>query len=130
MDNNFSVTIIETSFPTDSLTAREKLKLQDTSSAQALDKLVTDETPIRISPYSYAILSIHNEKAKGDKDYTQYLIQDSGGNTYTTGSQSFWNNFINIFKTMSEDGEDYEIEIERKPSKNYTGKSFITCSIV
>ena len=63
-----------------------------------------------------------------DKD----VIIDVGGNKYVTGSESFFTRFIEIFQTMAEDapGEEYQIECYKKPSKNYAGKSFISCSLV
>ena len=133
MREDYSVTIKETSKATDSLTARERIMLKDTSDAKALDELVSDEQSLVISPIGYAVLSVHNEKAKGDsKDYEQYLILDSNGDKYTTGSNAFYNSFMDIWNEMGfeETGEVFEIKIYRKPSKNYTGKSFITCSIM
>lgn len=132
MREDFNVTIKETSIPEEELTAKERIKLKDTSSATPLDTAVTDETSLSISPIAYAILDVHNEKAKGDKDYTQLLVIDSNGNKYTTGSQSFINSFIDIWEEMEfpVTGEAFDIKVFRKPSKNYAGKSFITCTIL
>lgn len=130
MTNNYSVTISETS--RENLTARERLFFADTSSAKTLDSIVPENGEgIIITPVDYAVLNIHNDKAKSDeKDYTQYLIIDSDNKSYITGSNSFWNSFIGIYNVMKGENESYEIKIERKPSKNYTGKSFLTCSII
>lgn len=128
MRTEFNITIKESS-KTD-LTARERVLLKDTSNAVKLDEVVTEDgTPFVLSPAAYAVLSVHNEKAKSDdKDYEQYLILDSDGNKYVTGSQSFWNSFADIWSDM--EGEPFELSIYKKPSKNYTGKCFLTCSIV
>ena len=130
MRNDFNVAIKETSKK--DLSAREKIMLKDTSDAIAFDTAVSDEQSLIISPIAYAVLETHNEKAKGDKDYEQYLIIDANGDKYTTGSNSFWNSFIDIWDEMEFEstGEAFEIKVYRKPSKNYAGKSFITCSIV
>lgn len=128
MRTEFNITIKESS-KTD-LTARERVLLKDTSNAVKLDEVVTEDgTPFVLSPAAYAVLAVHNEKAKSDdKDYEQYLILDSDGNKYVTGSQSFWNSFADIWSDM--EGEPFEVSIYKKPSKNYTGKCFLTCSIV
>ena len=128
MRTEFNITIKESS-KTD-MTARERVLLKDTSNAVKLDEVVTEDgTPFVLSPAAYAVLAVHNEKAKSDdKDYEQYLILDSDGNKYVTGSQSFWNSFADIWSDM--EGEPFELSIYKKPSKNYTGKCFLTCSIV
>lgn len=128
MRTEFNISIKESS-KTD-LTARERVLLKDTSNAVKLDEVVTEDgTPFVLSPAAYAVLAVHNEKAKSDdKDYEQYLILDSEGNKYVTGSQSFWNSFADIWSDM--EGEPFELSIYKKPSKNYTGKCFLTCSIV
>ena len=128
MRTEFNITIKESS-KTD-LTARERVLLKDTSNAVKLDEVVTEDgAPFVLSPVAYAVLAVHNEKAKSDdKDYEQYLILDSDGNKYVTGSQSFWNSFADIWSDM--EGEPFELSIYKKPSKNYTGKCFLTCSIV
>ena len=130
MRTEFNVTIKETS--KQELTPRERIMLKDTSDAQGLDTLVTDEESFMVTPIGYAVLEVHNDKAKGDKDYEQYLILDANGNKYTTGSSAFWNSFKDIWDEMNieETGETFELKVYRKPSKNYSGKSFITCSIM
>lgn len=132
MREDFNVTIKETSIPEEKLTAKERIKLKDTSSATPLDNAVSDDTSLSISPVAYALLDVHNEKAKGDKDYTQLLVIDANGDKYTTGSQSFMNSFFDIWNEMdfSNTGEAFDIKVFRKPSKNYAGKSFITCTII
>lgn len=121
----YKVTIIETS---KELTARERLMVKDTTNAGSLDEL-TQTSPLVIAVDSYAVLEVHNEHSD-NKDYTKYLIIDKNGNKYVTGSESFWTSFKEIYDEMKDTGEEYEIEIYRMESKNYKGKSFITCSVV
>ena len=109
------------------LDKRMQLKLTNTGSAVKLDKAVTNDQTLRIAPTGWAIVDVHNENARDDKDYQQYIVMTEDKN-YITGSNSFWNSFINIFETM--DGEPFEIEIFKMPSKNYEGKTFLTCDIV
>ena len=77
----------------------------------------------------YAVVNIHNE-ATDDVDYTNYLIIDKNDNKYYTGSQAFWNAFINIYNEMKESDEEWGIELNLLPSKNYKGKEILTCSLV
>lgn len=113
------------------LSAKDRVKLKDTRNAIKLDEVVQPDKPLLITPDFYGILDVHNENAKdGDnKDFEQFVVVDKGGNKYVTGSNSFMDAFIDILDEMSEADEDYEIEIYKLESKNYKGKSFITCSI-
>lgn len=113
------------------LTAKERIAVKDFSNATALDTVLTDDTPILINPDAYIILDVHNERSRNDKDYVKYLVLDKSGDKYVTGSESFFTSFKAIFDEMSEEApdEDYTIECYRKPSQNYQGKSFLTCSI-
>lgn len=115
------------------LTAREQISFKDYSNAIALDtELNDDNASIVITPTAYVELSVHNEHSKNDKDYKKYLIIDNAGNKYVTGSESFFTSFKNIFETMAEvaPNEEYSIQVYKKPSKNYQGKHFLTCSIL
>lgn len=110
------------------LSARERIKVKDLSNAIALDTAVTDDTPLMISPLFDVELEVHNEKSK-DKDYKKYVIVDVAGNKYHTGSESFWTAYQDIMAELGDDTEDVTLEVYRVPSKNYAGKSFITCSL-
>jgi len=120
----FSVTIRETSRE---ISAKERVKLKDTTNAVKLDT-ATQEGRVIINPDMYAILDIHNENGD-DKDYVNYVVIDVDGTKYVTGSQSFWNSFMDIYTEMQNETEDWVLEVYRMPSKNRPGKDFITCSI-
>lgn len=123
--NGFSVEIKESTLE---LTAKERIRLKDTTNAIKLDE-ATQVDRVVISPVGYAILAVHNDKAT-PPDYENYLVLDSTGQKYITGSKSFWNSFLSIYEEMATESEPYEIEIYRVPSKNYKGKDFISCSII
>lgn len=113
------------------LTPREKIKLKDLSNAYRLDQCVEPDKPFIIKPVAYAVLEVENEHSKQDKQYRKYLIVDDSGNKYHTGSESFWNSFTGIWEEMHEAGEsDFEIEIYERESRNYAGKTFLTCSLI
>ena len=123
----YSAKIVNTS---KELSAREKIKIKDLTNAVSLDEAVTDDVPLMVTPQLWAELAIHNEKSK-DKDYKKYILIDAAGTKYATGSESFWSAFNNIVAELEDAGEDgdFTIEIYRLPSKNYSGKSFLTCSL-
>lgn len=113
------------------LSTREKIKLKDLTSAIAIDKVVEPEKPLVIAPDFYAYLSIHNEKLpENEQDYKTMVIVDKSGTKYYTGSDSAISSFVDIFDEMIETAEPFEIEFYKRESKNYSGKHFITCSLV
>lgn len=122
----YSVKVVEC---TKDLTAKERVKIKDTTNAIKLDE-ATQGGAIVIAYDYHAVLGIHNEKLD-DPDYRQYIVVDTAGNKYVTGSESFFTAMTEIVDEMSAAGEtDYELEVYRMDSKNYKGKQFITCSIV
>lgn len=128
--NDFNVEIIDKSRE---INAREILSFKDYSNAIALDTALSDDTDsLIITPTDYVILKVHNEHSKNDKDYKKYLIIDNAGKKYVTGSESFFKAFKDIYDTMKQaaPGEEYSIEVYKKPSKNYQGKHFLSCSIL
>lgn len=123
---DYEVKIRETSAE---LSARERIKIKDFTNATQLDEAASGDTPLVITPSAYAILDVHNERSDKDKDYVKYVILDKAGNKFITGSNSFFKSLMEIWEEMSPTGEEFEIEVYKVPSKNYKGKSFLTCSI-
>lgn len=113
------------------LTTKEKILLKDTSDAVKLDAFTQEHGEVVIKPAFYATLSVHNEKSS-NPDYMKYIIVDEDGTKYTTGSEAFWRSFTDIVDEMADAGDDeeYAIKVYRMPSKNYSGKDFLTCSII
>lgn len=122
----YSVKVVEC---TKDLTAKERVKIKDTTNAIKLDE-ATQGGAIVIAYDYHAVLAIHNEKLDAP-DYQQYIVVDTAGNKYVTGSESFFTAMTEIVDEMAAAGETgYELEVYRMDSKNYKGKQFITCSIV
>lgn len=123
MDKNYSVEIVRAS---KELTKVERVKFKETSDCTKLDE-ATKNGEVIITVDFYVLLNVHNESAKGNKDYRQVVIADVDGTMYCTGSDTFIDNFVDIAEEL--DGEDYSVKVLRRPSKNYAGKEFLTCVI-
>ena len=124
----YEVSIKETS---KELTAKERIKIKDLSNSQNLDTLTQNEDSVIIDYDYHVILSIHNEKSKDRPDYENVVVVDKAGNKFNTGSNSFITSLEEIIDEMADAGEEsIQIEVYRKPSKNYKGKDFITCSVI
>lgn len=134
MENNtFTSKIIESSR---TLTKKEQLMFKDTQDANSIDALTQgEESFFCVAVEDYVILSVHNDKAQGEPDYETLILVDEAGVKYTTGSKSFIRQFREIWDCMEhlEPGEQHEewlLKCFRKPSRNYNGKDFLTCTIV
>ena len=122
----YTVKIEESS---EELKGKQRIIMKDTSDALKLDEATEGGNSIIIKVEKWAILKVHNEKSD-DKEYENYIIVDSEGHKFVTGSQSFWSSFINIYEEMKDEDEEWAIKVYRLPSKNYKGKEFITCSVI
>lgn len=113
------------------LTVREKIKYRDISSHIKLDE-ATAEAPLVIA-YDFDLeVEVHNEFSKDQKDYTKYVVVDTAGTAYQTGSESFitaLRDIISLLKDAGEDTTGVDIEVYQMPSKNRPGKTFITCTL-
>lgn len=125
-NSTFLSSIVESSFE---LNAYEKAKYKDVSNAAKLDDLTQSNEHLIIAPKGYVVVEIVNSKSE-NPNYNNYVVIDKDGNKFVTGSQSFWNAFIDIWNDMKDYDGDWEIEVLRKPSKNFKGKDFLTCSLV
>lgn len=124
--SDYEVKIVNTS---KELTPRERIAIKDFTNAVQLDEATADGSFI-LTPAYYAELAVHNEKSEKDKDYTKYVFVDTAGNKFVTGSKSFFKSFMEIWEEMVDVGEEFSVECYKVASKNYKGKSFLTCSIV
>ena len=109
------------------LSKKERVMYKNASDCKRLDEVTTKTGSVRIKPEIWLVLNVHNDKAN-NPDYTQYIIVDKDGTAYLTGSENFWANFKTIAEEM--EGEEFEVEVYRKPSKNFNGKDFLTCKLV
>lgn len=128
--SNYSATIVESSRE---LTAKERVMFKDTQNARGLVEFAqeAEEAGAKaiLTVADYVIIDVHNEKSD-DVDYRNYIILDTEGEKYYTGSQSFWNSFMDIYKEMKNETETWGIQLNLLDSKNYKGKKILTCSLV
>lgn len=112
------------------LTAREKIRIIQANNAVPIDASVEPDKPLVIDYDYHVVVEVHNEKAKGDKDYIQVFVVDKAGTMYKSGSRSLIESMEECVSLMHEAGEkDIPLEISMSPSKNYTGKYFLTCTV-
>jgi hypothetical protein len=121
----YSTRIIEAS---KELSKKETVMLKDTSDCIKLDETLKDGA-ITFKPDYYVVVGVHNEKSD-NKDYQVYVVVDDLGNKYATSSESFFTSFKDIYSDMCESDEDWLLKVYKLDSKNYTGRQFITCSII
>lgn len=128
--SNYTASITDSSRE---FTAKERVMFKDLGNAESMidyaRAAIEQGAKATIDVADYAVINIHNE-ATEDVDYTNYLIIDKNGNKYYTGSQSFWNSFLNIYNEMVGSDEEWGIELNLLPSKNYKGKEILTCSLI
>lgn len=110
------------------LSAKEKIMMKDTTDCVRLDE-ATKSGAIIINPSAYAEIEIHNEQSE-NKDYKVFVVIDKDGTKYVTGSESFFSTFHDIYCDMDGEEEEWAVKVYRVPSKNYTGRDFISCSII
>lgn len=116
-------------FCTKELTAKERIKFKDMSEAISIDEVLDFDGDLILKVDYYGKLDIHNEKAKDNTDYSKYVLVTPEGDKYVTGSETFARQFEDIVTELVEAGEEIEIKIFRRESKNYKDKYFITCTV-
>ena len=128
--SNYTASITDSSRE---FTAKERVMFKDLGNAESMidyaRAAIEQGAKATIDVADFAVISIHNE-ATDDVDYTNYLLIDKNGNKYYTGSESFWNSFKNIYNEMKDSDEEWGIELNLLPSKNYKGKEILTCSLI
>ena len=131
MRTDYSTKIVSSSRE---LTVKEKITLKDFNDCTGLDTVVTNEQGFIIDPDVIVEVQVHNERAKDDKDYTTIVILDKDGTKYSTSSNSLRDSISDIMDELSElsaeDKADLKIKVFKKPSKNYSGKYFLTATVV
>lgn len=124
----YSVKIVYTSI---NLSAKEKVRIKDFSNAAQLDDVIQGDAHFMLDYAYHADMEVHNERSKNEKkDYMKRVIVDKAGNQFITGSEAFMSAMDEVLEEMNESGEDFQLECYKVPSKNFAGKSFITCTVI
>lgn len=110
------------------LTAKEKVMMKDTSDCVMLND-EAEKGALLIDPDFWCTVAVHNEKSD-NKDYEVYIIVDKNGTKYKTSSENFMNSFEDIMADMTGSTEPFQIKVYVLPSKNRSGQTFLTCSLV
>lgn len=119
------------------LTPIEKIKMKDLGNTLSLDEeLDTAQDNKLILKIELALLiDIKNSRSKsGNTNYSVTVVVDADtGIRYRTSSESFTNSLSDIIDELGDNDiplTDVSIVAYRKPSKNYSGKNFLTCALV
>ena len=109
------------------LTKKERIQLKDMTDVIRLDTATKDGDVIIEKVTNIVEIEIHNDKAT-PTDYTNIIVISEDGTRYATGSTSFRNSLFDIADEMGD--EEYGIKVFRRPSANYAGRDFISCSVL
>lgn len=110
------------------LTGKEKVRFKDLTASKKLDELVSESDSLRIALDNYILLDVHNPSAD-NPDYTVVIIIDKNGDSYYTSSDTFYRQLTSLVEEMKDETEEWGIEVVKRPSSNYKGKFFITCTV-
>lgn len=126
MTKSYTVEITEVS---KDLSAKDRIKFKDLTNAHNLNSIIEEQGSVEISVDTYGSVKVHNDRSD-DKDYEQFIIIDTNGEKYYTGSQSFIESFYNLADELSEEGiDEFVITCYGVESKNYKGRKFLSCSL-
>lgn len=123
----FNAKVVETSRP---VSRKFEVMLKDYSSAQSLDQLTESGDVVDIKVDLFAIVHVQNPQSKQNPEYDVCVIIDQDGNRYRTGSDSCIRQLRDCMKDMEGVEEEWALRFYKRASKNYQGKSFITCTII
>lgn len=110
------------------LTGKEKVRYKDLTASKKLDEEVAVDASLIVNLANYIIVKVHNPKAD-NPDYNVCIIVDKNGTSYYTSSDTFERALKDVVKAMEGETEEWGIEVVKKPSNNYKGKFFLTCTV-
>ena len=131
--SEYSAKIVEL-YGKDNLTPKERIQLADMVDVESIDAVLAENPEgIQIDVDFFYVVEVHNDSPKVENtDYEKYVIVAKSGEKYTTGSESFFSQFMRYYQELKECDllNEFTVRIFRKPSPNYRDKYFITCSLV
>lgn len=123
--SDYSSEIIESMKP---LSGKEKVRFKDLTASKKLDEEVTEEASLLVALDNYIKLHVHNSKSE-NPDYDVMIVIDKEGNSYYTSSETFMRALESVINDMEDETEEWGIEVVKKPSSNFKGKFFLTCTV-
>ena len=114
------------------LTAREKIVYKNVD-GQKLNEIINNDNPsIDLDVENIVELQVHNERSKGNNDYTVYVIDTKDGSRYRTGSETFYTKAKEIYRELQAANElenGFVLRVFKTKSNNFDG-DFINCRLV
>ena len=117
---------------TKELNIKERIAAKQFNDCTQLDD-ATKEAPLVIEFDYYVDFNVHNEfvRDQNKKDYRKRVIVTTDGERYITGSETLMSSMDDILDELKdEEGYVPTFKFYRKPSKNYAGKDFLSCTLV
>lgn len=111
------------------LTKKAVIQLKDLSDAVKLDNATQENGTVMIyNVQNIVTVDLVSDDPDNPQEYTKTVVIDSEGNRFVTGSDAFARRAWNIAEEM--DGDDFGLKVYRRPSKNYAGREFLSCSVI
>jgi hypothetical protein len=111
------------------VTKKEMLQLKDLADAVRLDQETQEHGSVMIYNIQNMVkMFLVSDDPKNPKEYAKTVITDTEGNRFVTGSESFARRAWEIADDMA--GEEFGLKVYRRPSKNYPGRDFLSCSVI
>lgn len=123
--SDYTSEIIESMKP---LSGKEKVRYRDLTASKKLDEEVSEDASLVVMLANYIKIKVHNSKAD-NPDYNVMIVVDKDNNSYYTSSETFMRALEGVVKDMEGETEEWGIEVVKKPSSNYKGKFFLTCTV-
>lgn len=111
------------------VTKKEMLQLKDLTDAVRLDQATQEHGSVMIYNIQNMVkLFLVSDDPKNPQEYGKLVITDNEGNRFVTGSESFARRAWEIADDMA--GDEFGLKVYRRPSKNYPGREFLSCSVI
>lgn len=114
------------------LSARQRIAYKDVE-AEKLNEIINADNPyIDLDIDNIVEIEVHNDKSKGNTDYTVYIIDTKDGKRYRTGSNTFYTKAKEIYRELEAANElenGFILRAYKSKSNNFDG-DFINCRLV
>lgn len=113
------------------LTTKEKIQIKNGSGIIKLDaQFKAGEEFVITGPVDYLVKHIEIEDDNGDKREFDLFIIIDGEWMYSTSSSNVLRTLADDLTDLNADGESYSIKFEKKPSKRFSGSTYLSYTIL